>query len=263
MRADLDTSFFDPPRPRTIAHRGFSGRYPENTLAAFRAARDIGACYVELDTHLTRDGEPVVSHDPDLTRSCGIEIVIGETPLSSLAGANPGFNFTLDGLTYPFRSSALAIPSLAEVFAELPDLLYVVEVKEDSAEAAQAVIETARRSGMIQRILIASEHRRPVEAARRLAPGVPTNLPTREVGEFMASLAPGAESYIALGDAIQIPPEHMGWRMATRESVAMAHRLGLEMHVWTVNEASEMRELLALGVDGILTDYPDRLLALV
>ena len=79
----------------------------------------------------------------------------------------------------------------------------------------------------------------------------------------MTSLAPGAEPYEPRGDAMQIPPEYQSWRLVTAESVAAAHRIGAEMHVWTVNDAAEMRAMLELGVDGIITDFPARLLALL
>jgi glycerophosphoryl diester phosphodiesterase len=78
----------------------------------------------------------------------------------------------------------------------------------------------------------------------------------------MVSLAPGAEPYQPRGDALQIPPEYESWRLVTPQSVAAAHRIGVEVHVWTVNDAAEMRAILDLGVDGIITDYPARLLAL-
>jgi glycerophosphoryl diester phosphodiesterase len=79
----------------------------------------------------------------------------------------------------------------------------------------------------------------------------------------MMSLGPGAQSYVARGEALQIPTEYQSLKLVSAESIAAAHRIGIEMHVWTVNDASEMRDMLALGVDGILTDYPARLLDLL
>jgi glycerophosphoryl diester phosphodiesterase len=76
----------------------------------------------------------------------------------------------------------------------------------------------------------------------------------------MASLAPGAEPYQPLGDAVQIPAEYQSWRIVTPESIAAAHRIGVELHVFTVNDPAEMRAMLGMGVDGIITDYPARLL---
>jgi glycerophosphoryl diester phosphodiesterase len=79
----------------------------------------------------------------------------------------------------------------------------------------------------------------------------------------MAALAPGAEPYQPRGDAVQIPPEYHSWRIVTPESLAAAHRIGVEVHVFTVNDAVEMRAMLEMGVDGIITDYPARLLDLL
>ena len=93
-RSALDSDFFDLPIPRVIAHRGASGEYPENTLVAFRAAAEAGAPYFELDVHMTRDGVVVVSHDPELSRTCGLDAAIRDLTLAELKRADAGWGFT-------------------------------------------------------------------------------------------------------------------------------------------------------------------------
>src|SRR5713101_9142502 len=100
MRPEVNTEFFDPVRPRAIAHRGASGHYPENTMAAFKAARDLGVPYIELDVHMTRDGEIVVVHDEDLLRVAGKAGRIEEMNLADVCAADAGFNFSPDGKQY-------------------------------------------------------------------------------------------------------------------------------------------------------------------
>jgi len=112
-------------------------------------------------------------------------------------------------------------------------------------------------------VLIASEHQEPIDEVRSIAPDLPTNMPTSEVGLFMRSLAPDAPAYIPMGDALQVPPEYHSWKLATPESVRAAHKAEIEVHVWTVDDPAQMRALLAIGVDGILTNYPQRLLDVI
>src|SRR5271155_5554025 len=117
MRAKLDTEFFEQARPRVFAHRGASGDYPENTMAAFRAATESGAPYIELDVHMTRDGAIVVIHDDDLSRVTGHAGVVAETKLTKVQAADAGYNFSPDGRSFPFRGKGLWVPTLEEVLS--------------------------------------------------------------------------------------------------------------------------------------------------
>ena len=264
MRAGLDTEFFDLPLPRVIAHRGASGDYPENTIPAFGAACAIGAPYIELDVHITRDGEIVVIHDDDLTRVAGHDGVVREMTIAEVKAADAGRNFSRDGgRNFPFRGQGIRVPALSEVFAAFPEQRFIVEIKHTEPDLVHALIALIDRAKMRRRVLVASEHQGPIDELRAIAPELPTNLPANEVGLFMMSLAPMAEPYAPRGQALQIPPEHQRWKLVSAESVAMARRIGIETHVWTVNGAAEMREMLELGVDGILTDYPARLIEVV
>ena len=266
-RSALVSDFFDPPVPRVIAHRGASGEYPENTLLAFRAAVDAGAPYLELDVHMTRDGAVVVSHDPRLTRTCGLDAAIGDLTLAELGRADAGWGFSRDGAAggdaFPFRGRGIEIPTLAQVFADFAEARYVIEIKQTAPSLVAPMLDVIERAGMRRRVLIAGEEEAPIRETRALAPDLPTGFPYTEIVAFMASLPPGADPYRPRGDALQIPPEYESWRLVTAETAAAAHRLGVELHVWTVNDAAQMRALLALGVDGIITDYPARLRALV
>jgi glycerophosphoryl diester phosphodiesterase len=260
MRDSLETDFFSLPRPRVFGHRGFSGAFPENTLPSFLAADAAGAPYLELDVHRTRDGEVVVIHDDDLRRTANQEGLIAELDLADVLTADAGASFTIDEKSFPFRNRGVRIPTLREVFRRLPHQRFIVEIKQVSPGIAVATLAVIEECGMARRVLIASEHQAPLDEMRALAPGLPTNFSGLEVGRFMHSLAPDAEPYAPPGDALQIPPEHQGWQLVTPASVALAHRMGIEVHVWTVNEAAEMRAMLASGVDGIITNFPSRLL---
>ncbi len=264
MGREFDSEFFAPSLPRVIAHRGASGEYPENTLAAFSAAAAAGALYFELDVQTTRDGVIVVSHDSGLSRTCGIDAAIAELTFSELRQADAGWGFSPDGSgEFPFRGRGLRIPALEEVFAAFPQHRYIVEVKPSEPSLVAPLLGLIERAGMRRRVLLASEHQAPIDEVRMLAPDIPTGFPYGEIAGFMMAMAPDADGFQPRGAALQVPPEYESWRIVTAESVAAAHRMGVEVHVWTVNELDEMRALLQLGVDGILTDYPARLAALL
>lgn len=261
MRSQLDTDFFDLPLPRVIAHRGASGDYPENTLPAFEAARELGVPYLELDVHMTRDGEVVVCHDDTLARVAGHDGVIREMTLAEVRRADAGYNFSPDGTdSFPFRRQGIQVPTLGEVLARLTHQRFIIELKQTGRDLPGAVLDIVRRTEMSRRVLVASEHQEPIDHIRAIAPEIPTNLPAQEVGLFMMSLSPGAQAYAPRGDALQVPPEYHSWKLITAQSVEAAHRIGVEVQVWTVDETAEMRALLALGVDGILTNHPSRMI---
>lgn len=266
MRPQIITRFFDPPRPRVIAHRGASGDFPENTLPAFAAARDAGAPYIELDVHLTRDGHVVVAHDESLERVGNVPALVREVTLAELARVDAGHNFAPSSSPpgeFPFRGRGLRVPALAEVFAACPRQRFIVEIKQDVPSLVEVLIRVIDRCDMRRQVLVASEHQAPIDEFRAAAPDIPTNLPSAEVAAFVMSLPPGAPPFTPRGEALQIPPMHESWKLATPEIVGAAHRLGLEVHFWTVNEEAAMREMMALGVDGIITDFPARLLSLL
>jgi glycerophosphoryl diester phosphodiesterase len=263
VRKELDTDFFTARPPRVIAHRGASAEYPENTIPAFRAAVKSGAEYIELDVHCTRDGEVVVVHDERLSRIASDDHAIKEMTIAELEAIDAAFNFSPAGDGTPLRGQGIHIPKLSEVLSSWPAMRFVIEFKPRDPAIADETLEIVHRTAMERRVLFASEHSAPIARVRAVAPQIPTNLPAAEIVSFVQSLSSGVGSYAVIGDALQIPPEHRGIRLATREIVAAAHRNGLEVHVWTINEQAQMEEMLSLGVDGIITDEPGRLLALL
>ncbi len=258
MRPSLSTDFFNPPMPRAFGHRGSAGTHPENTLPSFQAAVDAGICYLELDVHMTRDGEIVVAHDDDLERTCGHQGVIREMDYVEVREADAGFCFGPER-GFPFRGRGVRIPRLADVLAAFPALRFIVEIKQEQPSLVERLLRVVDSAGMTGRVLIASEHQKPLDEVRKLVPSIPTNLAYYEVAAFLSAMATADSIYHPPGDALQIPPTYHDWTLASPETVAMAHRHGIEVHVWTVNEEPQMRSLLEIGVDGIISDYPDRL----
>ena len=231
-------------------------------MVSFEQAIRAGALYLELDVHMSRDGEIVVSHDEGLTRTCGREALICEMNWAEIRAADAGYMLTFDGgATFPFRGRSIKVPRLIEVLGAFGDVNYLIEIKQTEPSLVSQLLATVDATGLRRRVLIASEFDEPISAVRSLAPQIPTNFSYGEVAEFLQAMAGYRPGYEPRGAALQIPPAYEGWRLVTPESVEFAHRAGVELHVWTVNEESEMYQLLDCGVDGLISDFPARALA--
>lgn len=251
-------------RPLVIAHRGGRGLWPENTLHAFERARASGADVLEMDVRATRDGALVVMHDPTVDRTTDGRGAVSDLALADLKRLDAGYRWTADGgQTFPFRGQGVQVPTLEEVFARLTDARYVVEIKQDAPPVHEQLCGLIRTHNLTSRVLVASFRQSALGAFRRSCPEVATSAGSTEGYGFLAMFETGlGDSYSPDMQALQVPPNIRGFQVVTREFVEAAHRRNLEVHVWTVNDPAEMRRLVSLGVDGVITDYPDRLLSL-
>jgi glycerophosphoryl diester phosphodiesterase len=259
------TSFFLNSTPRLFAHRGASGEAPENTLAAFHRAVALGVEYIELDVHVSRDGHVVVIHDATLERTTNGSGAVREQPLAQLQQWDAGYRFSPDGgATFPFRAMGVTVPTLAEVFYQCPGVKFTVEIKPEEPAVEEQVIAVIRACERESDVILASEHDRVLQRVRDFAPDLATSFAYGEVFDFIQRVTTGAlADYRPLGHAVQIPPEFQGVPLVTEQTLAAAHEVGCEMHVWTINDAREMVRLLDLGVDGVMSDFPERLLQVV
>ena len=247
---------FSGARPRLFGHRGAAGVAPENTLPSFRRALADGVDVFELDVHATRDGEVVVLHDPTLERTTDGVGRVAALTFAELSQLDAGHRFTPDGgKTFPFRGQRVRVPRLAELMREFPEIPLNIEIKCEGAAVVAAVVAMVREARA--RIVLAAEHDSIMQAIRAAAPDIPTSLATLEIAAFIGALQQGTEPAIPDGSvALQIPPRFGDTTLVDAASVAAAHRLGAEVHVWTINDPVEARRLLALGCDGIMTDVP-------
>ncbi len=257
----MTTRYFDPPRPRLFGHRGSSAHYPENTLVAFAAAVEAAMPYLELDVWSSADGAVVVHHDETLQRMCSVQRPITGLTLAEIKELDAGLNFSPDGgQTFPFRGQGVGIPTLAEVLRHFPDTCINIEIKQSAPPIEAAVLRVVAECGARERVLLASEKDEVLARLRPLCGEIPTNLALGEARKFFDGLRQGVQdAHRPPGNALQIPRRYQGQDLITRHCVAAAHHLGLEVHVWTVNDEAEMRELLELGVDGLMSDHPARL----
>jgi glycerophosphoryl diester phosphodiesterase len=230
-------------------------------MAAFRRAVDVGVSYAELDVHATRDGQVVVIHDEALERTTNGQEKVQEHTLAELQQLDAGYWFSADGgQQFPFRAAGVRIPTLAEVLRGFPELRFTVEIKQTEPPIEELVIAVVRDCGRAEDVILASEHDRVITRVRDLAPSIATSFAAGEVADFIQRVSTDQlAEYHPAGLALQIPPEFHDIPLVTAETVTAAHALGLEVHVWTINEPQEMERLLDLGVDGIMSDFPGRL----
>ncbi len=245
--------------PVNFAHRGDSRRAPENTLEAFRRAVEAGSGGLELDVHLTRDGHVVVIHDATVDRTTSGSGPVNGATLSELQGLDAGHGFSPDGgMTYPYRGRGLRVPTLAEVLEEFPGVSINIDIKDLESGYEKAVIEVLREAGAEGRALVVSEHHPAVRRVRKVSGGsVATGASRREVVVFYLLSALCLEGLLRPDyDALQVPVSYGRLALVTRRFVEAAHALGVRVDAWIINDAAEMRRVLDLGVDVVMTDRP-------
>ena len=232
-----------------IAHRGASGYAPENTLAAFRRATALGVTFIETDLHLTRDAHFVALHDETVNRTTNGQ---GQIQTMSLAEVR-----RLDAGSW-FGSEFMGerVPSLSEVleFACKNDVVFYLELKPNGFWGGEhALISALREAGQIARVVIISFDPGILEGLRRLEPTMMTGLLLEnQVGDALAKTVEIGARQIAVRSDLVTP-----------NFLREAHKRDLQVVCWTVNNAAHMRLLASAGVDGIMSDYPDRLLSAV
>jgi glycerophosphoryl diester phosphodiesterase len=251
-----------PGRPLVIAHRGGAGLWPENTLHAFEQAAALGVDVIETDVRATADGELVVIHDETLERTTDGAGRVRALTLAELKRLDAGYRWSPDGgRSFPLRGRGLTVPTLREVFTTLPEMRFNIEPKQAEPPIIAPLCRLIREHGMASRVMVAAFRGNVLEQFRRECPEVATSAATAEVAGFLALQRSAlAGSYGPSMQALQVPEWAGALHVLTGDFVAAAHARNLRVHAWTVNDEDDMRRLIALGVDGVMTDYPDRLL---
>jgi glycerophosphoryl diester phosphodiesterase len=228
-----------------IAHRGASGDFPENTLAAFAAAIEAGADMCELDVQLSADGAVVVIHDDTVNRTTDGHGAVAAMRLAALRRLDAGRKF---GVAFPGER----IPTLEEVLAlTMGRCALNVELKSDGVE--KEVCSLLRAHGAVGDTIVSSFQWYLLAAARELEPALHLGILADRRAHAMLDVA------IRLR-AVSVNPRH---DMVSADIVNRAHEAGMKVLVWTVDNVSRMRRMIAAGVDGIMTNYPGRLSALL
>ena len=244
------SGFLSPQLPRVLAHRGLALHAPENTIAAFQAAVDAGAEYIETDVHATADGVAVLMHDP--------EIVVDGV-------ARAVRNLTMDQIRQVDLGGGHHVPTLVGALVAFSGTRFNIDVKSELAAGPTARAIRAVRAA--DRVLVTSFD----ESRRRRAldglDGVVSSASSRLFARALVGAKVGAPFLVRRSLAgvpvVQIPERHKNVQLVTQRTLRSLHRAGVEVHVWTVNAPADMERLLRLGVDGLITDRADLALPLV
>jgi glycerophosphoryl diester phosphodiesterase len=226
--------FLDAGRPIAFAHRGAAPDGLENTLAAVDRVVALGYDYLETDVRATRDGVAVLMHDAHLARTTDRRGAIAALPWAEVARARVG--------------GREPVPRLEDLLGSYPDLRVNLDVKAPSSVGP--LVAAVRRAGAVDRVCVGSFHDRLIPAVRgRLGPRLCTSLGPRGVLALRLGTLRRTEAGCA-----QVPPGLGRLRMIDERFIAAAHRRGLAVHAWTINDIPTMNRLLDLGVDGIMSD---------
>jgi glycerophosphoryl diester phosphodiesterase len=256
--------FLDSAPPICLSHRGGAERWPENTLVAFEESLALGITYLETDVHMTRDGVLVAHHDETVDRTTNGRGRVEDFLYSDLSRLDAGYRFTFDGEDFPFRGEGIVVPTLSDVFALSSRLRLNVEIKARGRAIVRRLWQFIDQRGLHDRILVAAESDIQVRRFRRYsAERVATSAGRNEALRFWAMAKVGLDRVHPVAyDALQVPATYKTLTVIDKAFVRAAHRHGLQVHAWTIDDPSEMRRLLNLGVDGIISNHPERLASL-
>lgn len=233
---------------KIFAHRGFSGKYPENTMLAFEKAVEIGVDGIELDVHLTKDNELVIIHDEDIKRTCDGEGLVKDMTLEELKKYDASATFR--GV-YGF----CGIPTLREYFELVrdTDIITNIELKTGVYEyptIEKRTVELIKEFGLEDRIIFSSFNHFTVKRCEEIAPEIKRGFLT---GDWIYDFG----KYTKERNVQCCHPWHIS---LSQEVVDEMHAAGCEINTWTVNEYEDIVRLADMGVDSLIGNFPDRMI---
>lgn len=263
-------SFFNHNRPLVIAHQGGELLAPSNTMASFKNAADMGVDVLETDIHITKDGHLVTIHDPSVNRTTNGKGYVADLTLAELQTLDAGYHFKDLNGNYSFRGKGVYIPTVEEMFQTFNDMKIEIEIKDDNPpdrieEIASKLWTLIEKYQMEEKIIIGSFDQKILQAFEKHAKGrVAISAGRQEVKSFVVFHKFFLRNlYVPKVDAFQIPVEDSGFDLTDSKLIDGAHRLGMEIHYWTIDDPKTMEKLIDSGADGILTNRPDLLLKLL
>lgn len=237
-------------------HRGASGRFPENTLLAFDAAFEAGVQAIETDIRFTKDQRVMVCHDETGLRMCNEKALVRETPYSEVIKWDAGWGFTDENGERPFAGQGVCFPTMEEIIDRYKDAPINVDIKEATPSDIKRLIELVRDHDAEDRVLLTSFSSARVNVVRSLGYEGPIGFGLRQIVAlyFIPRLF---LKWVRLGDRVQIPQEPVGpFRLSASWFINKCHNLGLPVDFWVVNDLERAKELIRLGADGIMSDFP-------
>ena len=266
-RRAKDSAYYPPslPNPLVTAHQGGDGVWPGNTLFAFQHAADLGVDVIETDLRMSKDGVLMITHDDHVERISNGKGKIVDLTYAELTQLDAAYYWSPDGgKTYPYRGQGITYTSLEDVFKALPNMRFNIDMKQTEPSIYTPFCDLIRKYSMQDKVLAASFHHENNVAFRLACPEVTTSADETETRNFVFL------NFAFLGrlsspeyKAFQVPVEQSGIPVVTRSFVNAAHERGVRVDVWTIDDPAEMRRLIDLGVDAIISDRPDLLMQVV
>jgi glycerophosphoryl diester phosphodiesterase len=252
-------------RPLVYAHRGGAALRPENTFEAFDNGIALGADGLEFDVRLAGDGTVIVHHDPTLERTTNGRGPLTACTAEDLRALDAGYWFkpTDAGHDFPFRGTGIRVPLLAEVLRRYPGIPMIIELKQGLRELAVRTVDHVRAAGALERVALGSFSWRALRAARQYEPRIITGASREETRIALYRSWIGWPVRSPAYREFQVPETSGSTRIVSPRFVQHAHRAGLRVKVWTVNDPADMRRLVGWGADAIITDRPDAAVGIV
>ncbi|TFF91563.1 glycerophosphodiester phosphodiesterase [Candidatus Thorarchaeota archaeon] len=251
---------FEIERPLIMAHRGDPSAAPENTLLAMEKAVEVGADVLETDVRLTKDNRLVLFHDETLDRTTNKTGRVQDYTLAELEEIDLGWSFTPDGgETHPFRGQGQTVVTLEEALERFREVWMNLDIKNLEPVAAERLTERLRDYDRQDTVTVASFHPEQLERFRNLAPTVITSAHPGEVKRFVIGLKSRLLPLLVRNPeyrAFQVPIRQGGTEIVNKRFIQEAHKRGIYVHVWTINDRETMEWLIDIDVDGIFTDNP-------
>jgi glycerophosphoryl diester phosphodiesterase len=262
-----DSPYYLNPRPKVlvIAHQGGDGIFPGDTLYAYEHVAALGADVLEMDAHITKDGEIVLLHDEKVDRTTDGTGLIEDLTLADLKKLDAAYQWTNDGgKTFPFRGQGIRVPTLRELFEKLSDKRYLIEIKLTTNPIDKPLCKLIREYNMQEKVIIGSFHDDTLKMFRAACPEVATGAARGEVTAFVLLGKVFLSGWVSPQyQDLQVPwekSESKGIPIMTARFIREAHAKNVKVEPWTVDDPALMKQYIAWGVDGIITDRPDLLL---
>jgi len=259
-----ETAYYANPHPQVmvIAHQGGDGIWPGDTMYAFEKAVALGADVLEMDAHITKDGEIVLMHDEKVDRTTDGSGLIVDLTIAELKQLDAAYKWTNDaGVTFPFRGQGIQVPTLRELFDKFPDMRYVIEIKLTENPIDKPLCDLIHEKDMQEKVVIASFHDDAMAMFRAICPEVATSASRSEVTKFVIL----GKVFLSDWDSPKYQSLQVPWEKSESKNIPImtarfireSHAKHLHVEPWTVDDPELMKQYIQWGVDGIITDRPD------
>lgn len=251
-----------PKATEAIAHQGGADLWPSATMIAYHNAVKLGVDVLEMDIHITKDGQLVLMHDGTVDRTTNGKGDIESMTLAEIKSLDAGYRFTLDeGKTFPYRGKGIQVPTVEEMFTTFPDYRMVIELKHSEASMAKQFCELIRKHKMQDKVVVASFEDFRLNEFRQECSEVATSGAKNEITLFVIlSKLHLTGFYSPAFQSLQVPEKSGNLTIVSPSFMKQAKDRNLKVEVWTINDSETMKKLIDWGADGIMTDRPDLLM---